>query len=182
METRFNHTTREGALYAAWEQAQSFACGAATGAPYVIMMPPPNVTGSLHIGHALTMTIQDILARWHRGLGRDVLWQPGTDHAGIATQMMVERKLDEAGTSRHQLGREKFLAEVWQWKEDSESQIIEQLRALGASADWQRLRFTLDPSLSKAVTRGVCQFVSREVVVPCQTPRQLGSCIAHGGF
>ena len=168
METRFDHKSREPALYATWEQSNTFACGStrrtqgtttgasvgeSTGEPYVIMMPPPNVTGSLHIGHALTMTIQDILTRWHRSLGRDVLWQPGTDHAGIATQMMVERALDKQGESRHGLGREKFLDKVWQWKEESESQILEQLRALGASPDWQRLRFTLDPALSKAVTR-----------------------------
>ena len=153
METRFDHKNREPALYKAWENSHTFACGSAKGKPYVIMMPPPNVTGSLHIGHALTMTIQDILTRWHRGLGKDVLWQPGTDHAGIATQMMVERELDKQGQSRHTLGREKFLEQVWQWKEKSESQILEQLRALGASPDWQRLRFTLDPALSKAVTR-----------------------------
>ena len=114
-------------------------------------MPPPNVTGSLHIGHALTFTIQDILIRFHRMQGFDVLWQPGTDHAGIATQMVVERELAKSNITRHSLGREKFVEKVWEWKEQSGGTITNQLRALGASPDWDKERFTMDEGLSKAV-------------------------------
>ena len=117
-----------------------------------VMMPPPNVTGSLHIGHALNMTLQDIIARYWRMKGKDVLWQPGTDHAGIATQMLVERKiLKEGTTSRAELGRDAFLKKVWEWKEESGGTIVNQLKRLGASADWSRERFTLDEGLSEAV-------------------------------
>ena len=117
-----------------------------------IMMPPPNVTGSLHIGHALNMTLQDVIARYWRMKGKDVLWQPGTDHAGIATQMLVERQiLKEGVTSRAKLGRDEFLKKVWAWKEESGGTIINQLKRLGASADWSRERFTLDEGLSEAV-------------------------------
>ena len=120
--------------------------------PITIMMPPPNVTGSLHIGHALNMTLQDVIARYWRMKGKDVLWQPGTDHAGIATQMVVERQLlNEGITSRAKLGRDAFLKKVWDWKEQSGGTIINQLKRLGASADWSRERFTLDEGLSKAV-------------------------------
>ena len=120
--------------------------------PITIMMPPPNVTGSLHIGHALNMTLQDVIARYWRMKGRDVLWQPGTDHAGIATQMVVERQiLSEGITSRAKLGREEFLKKVWSWKEKSGGIIINQLKRLGVTADWSRERFTLDEGLSEAV-------------------------------
>ena len=118
----------------------------------VIMMPPPNVTGSLHIGHALNMTLQDVIVRYWRMKGKDVLWQPGTDHAGIATQMVVEKQLlEEGSTSRNKLGRERFLKKVWEWKEKSGGTIVNQLKRLGASADWSRERFTLDEGLSEAV-------------------------------
>ncbi|MCX7337744.1 MAG: valine--tRNA ligase [Alphaproteobacteria bacterium] len=120
---------------------------------YTIMMPPPNVTGSLHLGHALTYTLQDVLARFKRQCGFDVLWQPGTDHAGIATQMVVERELAKDGITRQQLGREKFLEKVWAWKETSGNTIVEQQRRLGISPDWARSRFTMDEGLSKAVTK-----------------------------
>ena len=117
------------------------------------MMPPPNVTGSLHMGHALTFTIQDILIRYHRMQGKEVLWQAGTDHAGIATQMVVERKLSEEGLDRRTLGREKFIKKVWEWKEESGGSINNQLRRLGASTDWSRERFTMDKGLSEAVKK-----------------------------
>jgi valyl-tRNA synthetase len=117
------------------------------------MMPPPNITGSLHMGHALTFTIQDILIRYHRLQGKEVLWQAGTDHAGIATQMVVERKLSEQGIDRRKLGRQKFISKVWEWKEESGGSINNQLRRLGASADWSRERFTMDDGLSKAVKK-----------------------------
>jgi valyl-tRNA synthetase len=139
-------------LYDAWERAGAFAADPDSNAkPFTIMVPPPNVTGSLHVGHALTFTIQDILIRWQRMRGRDVLWQPGTDHAGIATQLMVERLLQSEGTSREALGRDGFLSRVWKWKEESGGTISRQLRRLGASLDWPRERFTMDDGLSTAV-------------------------------
>ena len=142
----------ETSLYEGWEKAGAFACAPdSNAAPYTIMIPPPNVTGSLHMGHALTFTIQDTLIRWRRMSGRDALWQPGTDHAGIATQMVVERLLAEEGTTRQALGREKFLERVWQWKAESGGTITRQLRRLGASLDWPRERFTMDDGLSSAV-------------------------------
>ncbi|MFA6035092.1 MAG: class I tRNA ligase family protein, partial [Myxococcota bacterium] len=119
---------------------------------FCIVIPPPNITGSLHMGHALTITIEDIVVRWHRMLGEDALWVPGCDHAGIATQMVVERMLrQERGQSRHDIGREKFLEEVWTWKRQYGGRITEQLKVLGASLDWSREAFTLSPALSKAV-------------------------------
>jgi valyl-tRNA synthetase len=144
----------EAEIYQRWEQSGAFAAHPdSASAPYTILMPPPNVTGSLHMGHALTFTLQDILIRWRRMQGRDALWQPGTDHAGIATQMVVERELAQEQTDRHKLGREKFVERVWQWKEQSGSTITRQLRALGASPDWSRERFTMDEGLSAAVRK-----------------------------
>ncbi len=143
----------EPALYAGWEAAGTFhADPAAAAAPFTIMIPPPNVTGNLHMGHALTMTLQDTLIRWRRMQGRDALWQPGTDHAGIATQMVVERLLAQTGNqSRQGIGREAFTDRVWEWKASSGGAITEQLRRLGASLDWARERFTMDEGLSEAV-------------------------------
>ena len=120
--------------------------------PYTISMPPPNVTGSLHMGHALMGTLEDVLIRHKRMQGRNALWQPGMDHAGIATQTVVERQLKREGISRHELGREAFLERVWRWKDQSGGRIIEQMRVLGCSADWERLKFTMDPDLCRAVT------------------------------
>jgi len=138
--------------YQQWEDSGAFACGQRHNArPYTIVIPPPNVTGSLHMGHALNNTLQDIMIRLERMRGRDVLWQPGTDHAGIATQMVVERMLEGEGSGRRELGRDGFVERVWQWKEESGGTITEQLRRLGASCDWQRERFTMDEGLSKAV-------------------------------
>ncbi|MBI5525475.1 MAG: valine--tRNA ligase [Deltaproteobacteria bacterium] len=138
--------------YAFWVENGFFAADRRTGAPrFCITIPPPNITGSLHMGHALTVTIEDIVVRWHRMRGEDTLWLPGTDHAGIATQMVVERELRSEGTSRHDLGREKFLDRVWRWKELYGGRINEQLKVIGASLDWGREAFTLSPSLSRAV-------------------------------
>ncbi|MCS6879402.1 MAG: valine--tRNA ligase [Geminicoccaceae bacterium] len=142
----------EPRIYAAWEAAGAFRPRPG-GAPFCIMLPPPNVTGSLHMGHALDQTIQDVLVRFQRMRGREVLWQPGTDHAGIATQMVVERKLAAEGKDRRTLGREAFLREVWAWKEQSGGTIVRQMRRLGASCDWSRERFTMDEGLSRAVRR-----------------------------
>ena len=144
----------EARLYREWESSGAFAAHPGSSSrPYTIMMPPANVTGSLHVGHALTFSLQDILVRYHRMRGRDALWQPGTDHAGIATQIVVERQLEAAGESRATLGREAFLARVWQWKASSGGTILAQLRRLGASADWSRERFTMDEGLSAAVRK-----------------------------
>ncbi len=140
--------------YENWEGAGLFGAQPDSNArPYTIMMPPPNVTGSLHMGHALTFTLQDILIRYHRMQGRDALWQPGTDHAGIATQMVVERQMAAENLTRHHLGREKFVERVWQWKAESGGTITRQLRRLGASPDWARERFTMDEGLSAAVRK-----------------------------
>ncbi|MCK6418421.1 MAG: valine--tRNA ligase [Alphaproteobacteria bacterium] len=137
---------------------------ASAAPPYTIMMPPPNVTGSLHIGHALNMTLQDVLSRFARMQGKDVLWQPGTDHAGIATQMVVERLLDSEGTSRHALGREKFLERVWDWKAQSGGRIKEQLDRMGMTPDWDRERFTMDEGLSKAVRKVFVQLYKEGLI------------------
>ncbi|MBI5331145.1 MAG: valine--tRNA ligase [Betaproteobacteria bacterium] len=139
--------------YAAWEGAGHFQMGADEGrAPYCILLPPPNVTGTLHMGHAFQHTLMDALSRYHRMDGDNTLWQPGTDHAGIATQIVVERQLDAQQVSRHDLGRERFLEKVWEWKEHSGSTITRQMRRLGTSPAWERERFTMDEGLSKAVT------------------------------
>ena len=152
LDKRFDSNYIEKKWYKRWLESGAFASNnQSPKEPYVIMMPPPNVTGSLHIGHALTFTIQDILIRFHRMQGLDVLWQPGTDHAGIATQMVVERELAKSNLTRHGLGREKFVEKVWEWKEKSGGEITNQLRALGASPDWEKERFTMDEGLSKAV-------------------------------
>ena len=142
----------EPTLYAGWEREGAFACDPnSNAAPFTIMIPPPNVTGSLHMGHALTFTVQDALVRYRRMTGRDTLWQPGTDHAGIATQMVVERLLAAEGIDRRSMGREQFVERVWQWKAESGGTITQQLRRLGASLDWPRERFTMDDGLSAAV-------------------------------
>jgi valyl-tRNA synthetase len=153
LEKTFNPGEVEGRIYAQWEGAGAFKPSRTGAEPFCIVIPPPNVTGRLHIGHALNNTLQDILARFERMRGKDVLWQPGTDHAGIATQMIVERQLAERQMSRIGLGREKFLEEVWKWKAESGGAIVEQQRRLGASADWSRERFTMDEGLSRAVTK-----------------------------
>jgi valyl-tRNA synthetase len=150
LEKTFNPNSFEDEFY-----NTSMPCFASTNdesqKPYTIMMPPPNVTGSLHLGHALTYTLQDVLIRFKRAMGFDSLWQPGTDHAGIATQMVVERQLSEQGIKRQDLGREKFLEKVWEWKEYSGNTIVNQQKRLRISTDWQRSRFTMDEGLSKAV-------------------------------
>ncbi|MGB4100961.1 MAG: valine--tRNA ligase [Alphaproteobacteria bacterium] len=154
IDKTYDPATTEAKHYSRWEQSGAFSCDVKSGKmPYTIMIPPPNVTGSLHMGHALSYTLQDVLIRYHRMLGRDALWQPGTDHAGIATQMVVERKLAAQDISRHDLGRDKFIAKVWEWKAESGGTITRQLRRLGASPDWARERFTMDDGLNKAVIK-----------------------------
>jgi valyl-tRNA synthetase len=149
---RFDPKPVESRLYRAWLERGLFrAAGAGDRPVFSMVIPPPNVTGSLHLGHALNNTLQDLLARHKRIQGFDVLWLPGTDHAGISTQVVVERELAKQGRSRHDLGREAFVDQVWEWKARYGARIVEQLQALGASCDWSRERFTLDPGLSRAV-------------------------------
>src|SRR6266581_3474870 len=147
----------EGRIYVQWEEAGAFRCGRPerrAARPYCIIIPPPNVTGSLHMGHALNNTLQDVLCRFERMRGRDVLWQPGTDHAGIATQMVVARQLKKRQEpGRREMGRARFLERVWQWKAESGGVIVNQLKRLGASCDWSRERFTMDEGLSRAVIK-----------------------------
>lgn len=144
----------EEKIYAEWEAADDFKPNMNKNKEaFAVVIPPPNVTGVLHMGHALDDTLQDILIRYNRMLGKNVLWQPGMDHAGIATQMVVERNLAAEGITRHDLGREKFIETVWQWKEKSGGTICKQLRRLGASCDWSRARFTMDEGLSRAVRK-----------------------------
>ena len=150
METTYDPRRIESGVYAAWEEGGWFA-PRGDGRPYCIMIPPPNVTGTLHMGHAFQDTIMDTLVRYHRMRGRDTLWQVGTDHAGIATQVVVERQLEAEGTDRRALGREAFVERVWDWTRESGGTIRRQLRRLGASVDWETERFTLDEGLSEAV-------------------------------
>jgi valyl-tRNA synthetase len=157
IESRYQPSEVEPRIYAAWEEAGAFRAGRperAKAEPYCIVIPPPNVTGSLHMGHALNNTLQDILCRFERMRGKDVLWQPGMDHAGIATQAVVERQLMERQQpSSRDMGREAFIKHVWEWKAESGGTIISQLKRLGASCDWSRERFTMDEGLSRAVMK-----------------------------
>jgi valyl-tRNA synthetase len=158
----------EGRIYKTWEAAGAFRAGRperAGAPPYSIVIPPPNVTGSLHMGHALNNTLQDVLCRFERMRGKDVLWQPGTDHAGIATQMVVERQLMERQQpGRREMGREAFLKRVWEWKAESGGTIVNQLKRLGASCDWSRERFTMDEGLSKAVVKVFVQLYNEKLI------------------
>ncbi len=154
LEKNYNPKEFEEKIYEKWENSGAFQPDMRSDKEaFAIVIPPPNVTGVLHMGHALDNTLQDILIRYNRMLGKKVLWQPGTDHAGIATQMVVERNLAKEGLTRHDLGREKFVETVWEWKKQSGGTICKQLRRLGASCDWSRERFTMDEGLSRAVRK-----------------------------
>ena len=153
MEKTYNPSAIEKAIYEEWEKSGYFKPSMDASRPsYSICLPPPNVTGSLHMGHAFQQTIMDILIRYHRMLGDNTLWQAGTDHAGIATQMVVERKIAaEEGKTRQDYGRDAFINKIWEWKEESGGTITRQMRRLGDSVDWDRERFTMDEGLSRAV-------------------------------
>ena len=151
-QTKYDPSKIESKWYSAWEKNKVFS-PSGKGESYCIMIPPPNVTGTLHMGHAFQVTLMDILCRYKRMCGFNTLWQAGTDHAGIATQMVVERKLTAQGLSRNDLGREKFIDQVWEWKDQSGNIITKQLRRMGASLDWDSERFTLDEGLSRAVRK-----------------------------
>ncbi len=166
LDTKFNPAEMEARLYELWENGGYFKPGRKPKAePFTIVIPPPNVTGSLHMGHALNNTIQDISVRFERMRGKDVLWQPGTDHAGIATQIVVERLLAKEGkTNRKEMGRDAFLKRVWEWKAESGGIITQQLRRLGASCDWSRERFTMDEGLSSAVRKVFVQLYKEGLI------------------
>jgi valyl-tRNA synthetase len=154
LDAKFDPNEAEAKHYGAWESAGAFQCNVDSDkTPFTVMMPPPNVTGSLHMGHAFNATLHDVLTRWNRMRGRDALWQPGLDHAGIATQMVVERQLAEKDISRRDLGREKFVEKVWDWKAESGGTIIDQFKHMGVTPDWSRERFTMDEGLSRAVRK-----------------------------
>jgi len=157
MDKSFDPKAIESNWYAQWEASGTFAPHG-DGEPYCILLPPPNVTGTLHMGHAFQQTIMDALIRYQRMHGRRTLWQGGTDHAGIATQKIVENQLAAQGKTRHDLGREKFVERVWEWKAESGSTITNQMRRLGASMDWSRERFTMDEGLSAAVRKVFVQW------------------------
>ena len=181
MDKAFSPADIEPRIYERWETSGYFQ-PSGHGPPYSIVIPPPNVTGTLHMGHAFQDTIMDALIRHRRMLGFDTLWQPGTDHAGIATQMVVERQLNAAGRSRLDLGREAFVEKVWEWKSTSGGSIARQMRRLGASVDWNRDKFTMDPDLSRGGHRGLRPPVSGRVDLPRQAAGQLGSGAEDGAL
>ncbi len=166
MEKTYNPEQIEAKYRALWEDKNLFSSSSNTSSSnaYSIMLPPPNVTGSLHMGHAFQHTIMDVLTRYHRAQGEQTLWQPGTDHAGIATQMVVERQLAAENITRHNLGREKFTQKIWDWKEQSGGTITQQMRRLGASVDWERERFTMDEGLSDAVHKVFIQLYNEDLI------------------
>ncbi len=165
MEQSYKPDQIETKWYQFWEENNLFkASGDTTKEPYCIVIPPPNITGSLHMGHAFQDTIMDLLIRYNRMKGKNTLWQPGTDHAGIATQMVVERQLNAEGKSRHDLGREAFIERIWEWKEESGGNITQQLRRMGASPDWTRERFTMDEGLSDAVQKVFIQLYEEGLI------------------
>ena len=166
MEKTYNPSQIEAKYRALWEDKNLFTSKAnsTSSDAYSIMLPPPNVTGSLHMGHAFQHTIMDVLTRYHRGKGEQTLWQPGTDHAGIATQMVVERQLAAKDITRHDLGREEFTKKIWDWKEHSGGTITSQMRRLGSSVDWERERFTMDEGLSNAVKKVFIQLYEEDLI------------------
>jgi valyl-tRNA synthetase len=168
-EKHFEFQRFEQAIYGWWESAGYFqpmevSENQMKEDPFVMTMPPPNVTGKLHVGHALFIALQDTLARFHRMRGRPTLWLPGTDHAGIATQLLVERQLQKEGKSREEVGRDEFVRRVWEWKAEHGGQITSQMRRLGASADWSREKFTLDSDVSVAVTEAFLRLHEKGLV------------------
>ncbi len=166
LDKRFNFKDVEDKFISEWQKNNIFKFRDDKKKDnFCIMMPPPNVTGSLHMGHALTFTLQDILVRFHKKLGLNVLWQPGTDHAGIATEIVVEKKiLKQQKLKKKEIGREEFLKKIWEWKEISGDKIVEQLKKLGTSVDWSMSRFTLDEGLSKAVNEVFIELFNKGLI------------------
>ena len=162
---KYDHIKEEKLISTFWEEKGCFKPKASfLKKTFSIVIPPPNITGRLHMGHALNNSLQDVLVRYYRMQGYETLWQPGTDHAGIATQAVVEKKLKDQGIDKNLLGREKFVKKVWNWKEDSGNTIIEQLKKLGCSCDWSRLRFTMDKDLSRAVTKVFVDLYNHDLI------------------
>src|SRR4029077_6335076 len=172
LPSQYDHQAAQSRWYKVWEERGYFhAEVGAKGAdgrpkkPYTIVIPPPNVTGALHLGHALNNTLQDILIRQKRMQGFNTLWMPGTDHAGIATQAVVERRLkEEEGKTRHDLGREKLVERIWAWKDQYEARILSQLKRMGCSCDWERTRFTLDETCARAVRRTFFDLFQKQLI------------------
>ena len=162
--SNYNHHTIEKQIYDYWEKNNFFKPKKNKKKYFSVVIPPPNITGSLHMGHALNNSLQDLLVRFHRMNGYETLWQPGTDHAGIATQAVVEKELSLKGITKNQLGRNKFIEEVWKWKKESGDQILNQLKKLGCSCDWSRNRFTMDKDLSKAVIKTFVKLYQQKLV------------------
>jgi len=162
--SNYNHINIEKQIYQYWEKNKFFKPKKNKKKSFSIVIPPPNVTGSLHMGHALNNSLQDLLIRYYRMNGYETLWQPGTDHAGIATQALVEKNLLEKGIKKEILGREKFIKKVWKWKEESGDRILNQLKKLGCSCDWDRNRFTMDKDLSKAVTQTFVKLYEEKLI------------------
>ena len=162
--SKYNHNTIESKIYKYWEKNNFFKPKKNKKKYFSVVIPPPNVTGSLHMGHALNNSLQDLLVRYYRMNGYETLWQPGTDHAGIATQAVVEKQLENKGILKKQLGREKFIKEVWKWKKESGDKIINQLKKLGCSCDWSRNRFTMDKDLSRAVTKTFVKLYNEKLI------------------
>ena len=162
--SNYNHTSIEKEIYNYWEKNKFFKPKKNNKKHFSIVIPPPNVTGSLHMGHALNNSLQDLLIRYYRMNGYETLWQPGTDHAGIATQAVVEKNLLEKGIKKDQLGRDKFTEEIWKWKKESGDQILNQLKKLGCSCDWSRNRFTMDEDLSKAVIKTFVKLYQKKII------------------
>ena len=168
---RLDPSAIEPAQYQKWQEGGHFHVPAEYVlkkglSPYVIVIPPPNVTAALHMGHGLNSTIQDVLIRWRRMQGRASLWVPGTDHAGIATQNVVERRLANTGSTKEDLGREGFVEAIWDFVDKTGNQIITQLKSLGASCDWERTRFTLDENLSRAVREVFVHLYEQDLILP----------------
>src|SRR5439155_13009120 len=160
----YNPEIAEAPWYSRWEEKGYFKPNSQGESSYGMVIPPPNVTGSLHMGHALNNTLQDILVRWHRMQGDQALWVPGTDHGGIATQNVVEKLLRSEKKTRHDLGREKFVERMWQWRKESGDTILMQLRRLGASLDWSRTRFTMDEVCSRAVRHAFVKLFQKGLI------------------
>ncbi len=181
MPKAYDPKTVEQRLYDWWEQRGYFKPRIdPSKKPFVISIPPPNVTGELHHGHAMFLTFEDLMIRWHRMLGEPTLWVPGSDHAGIATQNVVEKKLAAQGITRQQLGREEFVKRVWDWKAEYGNIINMQIRRMGSSCDWTRERFTLDDGLIGSGARGICAFVRKGIDLSRTAPHQLVSALRHG--
>ena len=159
----YNHQNVENVIYKYWEKNKLFV-PKKNKKKFSIVIPPPNITGSLHMGHALNNSIQDLLIRYHRMNNYETLWQPGTDHAGIATQALVEKKLENQNINKNEIGREKFIQKVWEWKNQYGGIIIKQLKKLGCSCDWSRNAFTMDKNLSKSVIKVFVELYKKKII------------------